>query len=292
MAFVFLGVPIDCIGAPDSDAQPFGCELSPGALRSSGVATGYTDRGDLPVRLTGQERDAATGVKGWSGVVSTTSVVRAAVAYVGGDGDVPVLLGGCCTMLPGALAGAREVVGSVGLAYFDGHLDMYDGVTSTTGEPADMPIAVVTGLGPSAWATLVSAPLVPPERLALIGPRDRDEAVSLSSALPEQVGVAREVTPSDVRSSGAPAVSAAALESIGPSYWVHLDVDVLDQDEFPATDYLMPGGLSFPELASLMSPLTRAPGLVGLSVACFNPSLDPSGAYSDRLAGFVRSLLA
>lgn len=291
MAFVFAGVPIDCIGAPDEQAQPFGCELAPGALRTCGLAVGFADLGDLPVRLTGQERDRSNGVKGWPGVLSTTSAVRSLVASVVADGDVPVLLGGCCTLLPGALAGARDMIGPVGLAYFDGHLDMYDGATSTTGEPADMPIAVITGVGPSDWVSMASTPLVPVERVALIGPRDRDEAVSLSSALPEDVGVAPEIVPFDIRSLGAPTVSAGALAAVGPSYWVHVDVDVLDQDEFPATDYLMSGGLAFGELAELLEPLVRGPGIAGLSLACFNPALDADGVCGSRLASMVRSLL-
>ena len=35
---------------------------------------------------------------------------------------------------------------------------------------------------------------------------------------------------------------------VGTPYWVHLDLDVLDEQVLPATDYLMPGGLTFPEL--------------------------------------------
>jgi arginase len=49
---------------------------------------------------------------------------------------------GGCSLLPG-LAGARRTYGRVGPAYLDGHLDLYDGVTSPTGEAADMPISVV-----------------------------------------------------------------------------------------------------------------------------------------------------
>jgi arginase len=291
VAFVFVGVPIDCVGAPAPDADAFGCELSPAVLRSAGIAEGFDDGGDLPVRLIGQERDAATGVKAWPAVASTTSAVRSAASSVIADGDVPVMLGGCCTLLPGALAGARDVVGSVGLAYFDGHLDMYDGSTSTTGEPADMPIAVITGVGPEPWVSLVGGPLVSPTQLALIGPRDRDEAVSLSSALPEQVGASREATPEAIRSLGIATVASTASSTVGPSYWVHLDVDVLDQEEFRATDYLTPGGLRWSELTSLMSPLVRGAGLVGMSVACYNPSLDPDGVCGARLSGMVRSLL-
>ena len=48
--------------------------------------------------------------------------------------------------------------GAAGLAYLDGHLDLYDGRTSTTGEPADMPVSVITGRGPAAWSGDLAAP--------------------------------------------------------------------------------------------------------------------------------------
>ena len=36
--------------------------------------------------------------------------------------------------------------------------------------------------------------------------------------------------------------------------WLHIDLDVLDQDVFPATDYLMSGGLDWDELVALLTP--------------------------------------
>jgi arginase len=219
-----------------------------------------------------------------------TDALRTTVADVVARGDRPILVGGCCTLLPGALAGARDAVGEVGLAYIDGHLDLYDGVTSPTGEPADMPIAVIAGHGPAAWVSHVDAPLVPPARLVLLGPRDRDEAADLGSVLPEEIGLAPEVTPEEIRRAGADATGIAARRRLGDGpFWVHVDVDALDQDEFPATDYLMPGGLLLAELVALLTPLLRSSRLVGLSVACYNPEKDPSGTHAARLVDALAS---
>ncbi len=291
MAVVALGVPIDCIGAPGPAAAAFGCEQAPAALRRSLDLTGaLTDGGDLPVRLAGTARHPHNGIKAWPAVADTTSAVRSAVASMITAGDLPVLLGGCCTLLPGALAGARDVVGALGLAYLDGHLDMYDGRTSTTGEPADMPIAVISGAGPIDWVTHVDGPVVAPSRIALIGPRDRAEAEALESIRPEDMGIAAEATPELIRSMGADVVAAAAIATAGSPFWVHLDVDVLDQDEFPATDYPMPGGLTFSELEALLEPLVAESGLIGFSVACYNPEKDPAGTSGAALAGLINSL--
>jgi arginase len=288
VAVVALGVPIDCIGAPGPSAAPFGCELAPDVLRELGIPG--EDRGDLGVRLVGTARDKRNGIKAWPAVAETTSAVRAAVASVVAAGDTPLILGGCCTLLPGALAGARDAHGQIGLAYFDGHLDMYDGKTSSTGEPADMPIAVVSGVGPRDWVALVGRPVVPTSRIALVGPRDRAEAAELKAVMPEDIGIAAEITPDLIRSVGTDVVAGATLATAGTSFWVHLDVDVLDESVFPATDYLMPGGLAFEELAALLTPLVSDPGLTGFSVACYNPEKDPSGKSGAALAELITSL--
>src|SRR5258708_18783090 len=138
----------------------------PGARRSAGLiaAIGAADAGDMDVRSVGRGRDSAAGMFGWPSVAAVTTAVRGRVASLVADGKVPVLIGGCCTLVPGALAGARDILGPLGLAYVDGHLDLYDAATSPTGEAADMPIAVVTGLRATPWGEHPRAPLLPPER--------------------------------------------------------------------------------------------------------------------------------
>jgi arginase len=293
---VATGVPIDCITAEAADSPLFGTELSPDALRRAGLpaAVGAADNGDLDVRLAGRDRDPATGVLGWPSVVATTRAVRALAREQIADGQLPLLIGGCCTLLPGALAGARDALGQAGLAYLDGHLDLYDGQTSATGEPADMPMSVITDHGPPAWSAEVSAPLVGPDQLALLGQRDRDEAGEYGSVQPEEAGLDTELSPATLREHGMTAAGTAARDKLVRSaarYWVHLDVDVLDEQAFPATDYLMPDGLSRDELAELMRPLLASPGLAGVSLACYNPDKDPDGAGARYLAGLFGELL-
>lgn len=292
---VATGVPIDCINAVEPDSEPFGTELSPAALRDAGLvdAIGAADAGDLAVRLIGRYRDPGTGVLGWPSVLTTTQAIRSLAREQIAGGRLPFLVGGCCTLLPGALSGARDALGAVGLAYLDGHLDLYDGQTSTTGEPADMPISVITGNGPAAWSADIGAPLVGPGQLALLGQRDRDEAAEYGSVLPEDAGLDPELTPDGLRGRGMTAAGAAARDQLIRSsgrYWVHLDVDVLDEKAFPATDYLMPGGLSRDELTRLIRPLLASPALAGLSLACYNPAKDAAGDGARYLVGLFREL--
>ena len=73
---------------------------------------------------------------------------------------------------------------------------------------------------------------------------------------------------------------------------MHLDVDILGEDEFPATDYLMPDGLDMDELVALMRPLASSPALIGMSIGCYNPEKDPGDVYGRALVEAFRATLA
>jgi len=273
-ATTFIGVPIDSVG------RRGGTEHSPAALRELGLpsALGAEDAGDLGVRIRGEERDAETGILGSADVLTMTATIRSAVAARIEAGERPFLAGGCCAELPGALAGARDALGSVGLVHLDGHLDLYDGVTSPTGEAADMPVAVALGIGPKTWVELAGGASVAADRAALVGFRDREETLEYGMLQPEALDPApllRSLV--DLRTSGPGAAAAEVADALGERgpFWLHFDVDVLDPTVFPATDYLMPDGLDWEELGAVLGPLTSAPSLVGVSLGCYNPEKDP-----------------
>jgi arginase len=282
-ATVTIGVPFDSVG------RGGGTETAPAALRDLGLceALGARDEGDLPVRIRGEKRDPTTGLLASTDVLASTESIRGAVAATLAAGDRPFLIGGCCAELPGALAGARDELGAlVGLAHLDGHLDLYDGETSTTGEAADMPISVALGIGPEAWVEAAGGATTVPERTALVGFRDRAESIADGMRQPEDL-----VRPlllygaEELRERGVAAAAAeltARLTTTGP-FWLHLDVDVLDEAVFPATDYLQPGGLGWDELGALLAPLAASEALVGASLACYNPDKDPGLDYGRRL---------
>lgn len=281
-ATVTIGVPFDSVG------HGGGAETAPGTLRELGLAEalGARDEGDLAVRIRGEERDPATGLLASADVLASTKAIRAAVADALGRGERPFLIGGCCAELPGALAGVRDALGAApGLAHLDGHLDLYDGETSTTGEAADMPISVALGLGPAAWVAAAGGPAAAPERTALVGFRDRAEAAADGMRLPEDLSHPPLLYGAEeLRRWGVAAAAAELAERLGTvPFWLHLDVDVLDEAIFPATDYLQPDGLDWDELAALLAPLTASEALIGASLACYNPDKDPDLACGRRL---------
>ena len=288
-ATVTIGVPFDSVG------RDGGTETAPATLRELGLveALGARDEGDLPVRIRGEARDPVTGLLASDDVLASTASIRAAVAVTLAAGERPFLIGGCCAELPGALAGARDELGTlVGLAHLDGHFDLYDGETSTTGEAADMPISVALGIGPEAWVAAAGGAAALPERTALVGFRDRAESIADGMRQPEDLirppllyGV------EELRAQGVAAAAAELTERLGAAgpFWLHLDVDVLDLEVFPATDYPQPGGLDWDDLAALLSPLAASESLIGASLGCYNPDKDSDLACGRRLVAALAS---
>jgi arginase len=70
-------------------------------------------------------------------------------------------------------------------------------------------------------------------------------------------------------------------------FWVHFDVDVLDDAIMPAVDYRLEGGLTWAEAAELVHGLLAQPGARGLEVTIFNPNLDPDGSIARNLCEFI-----
>lgn len=282
-----LGVPIDSVG------RSGGTELAPAKLRSLGLVEALSglDGGDLDVRIRGDDRDPVTGIIASDDVLTTSVAIRAAVSRLLSDGARLLLIGGCCTELVGALAGARDVFGRVGLAYLDGHLDLYDGETSPTGEAADMPVSVTLGYGPTAWADAVGGASVQGDDVALLGYRDLVESQTYAMRHPDSVSGLVHRSNEGVRRDGPKETGRRIASDLADSagrFWVHLDVDVLDEVVFPATDYLMPNGLAWEELAELLGPLASHPKLAGASLGCYNPEKDPGDACGRRLVELWR----
>jgi arginase len=287
-----IGVPIDSVG------RAGGTEHSPAVLRELGLVeelerrgARVEDAGDLDVRVRGELRDPVTGVVAWPDVASMTDVVRSATETAILDRRVPVLIGGCCALEPGAVAGAHRALGDVGLVHVDGHLDVYTGATSPTGEAADMPCAALLGLGPDAWASrLADGPVLRGDQVVALGHRDPDELTDGSLDLARRSGVIS--MPVDRVQTGAEAAGVAAASALDAPTWVHLDVDVLDEVAFPATDYLLPGGLTVDELHAALRGVVAGGRVVGFSLGCYNPEKDADRASGRALVGVLADVLS
>jgi arginase family enzyme len=214
--------------------------------------------------------------------------IAARVRNVRDAGELPLVVGGDCTLLLGVF---QALPAGCGLWFVDGHADFYDGETSPTGEAADMDLAILTGHGPAGLLE-DDAALVDPAAVVLLGhrPSELNADVAFENARLDPAIFA--LTAPEVRKRGAGQVGAdAAARLAGRSAWLHLDLDVLDETALPAVSYPQPLGLDWEELDALVRPLATAPGLIGLSVADFNPERDPGGALAAQVVELLAELL-
>jgi arginase len=290
---VVVGVPIDSYGTPG------GTELAPAMLRELGIveALGARDAGDLAVRIVGTERDPERGIVGYDSVVETSRGIRDGLAPLLREDPFLVVLGGCCTLVPGVAAALRLAHnGPLGLAYIDGHLDTYDPRTSATGEAADMPVAIVAGIGDRALIELGAvAPMIEPKHIALLGYRDMAEVVELGGLLPDQLGAgyARDAAAVQAGDPGRIGAEAAhGLRSRAGRYWLSIDVDVLSSVAFTATPAQQEGGLTADELVAMTRPLAIDPACLGIDIVCYDVDLDDAARSSgNRVVEIMQRIL-
>lgn len=292
---------IEVVGAGfNSAGRGDGVARAPGALRRAGLVAAVAarhdvrDSGDVAFGEAVPER-GASGLLAERALAAMVGGVRRKVAAALAGGAFPLLVGGDCPVLLGALAACRDLHGAAGLLFVDGHEDAWPPAASTTGEAADCELGLA--LGVTAAASLPSgvvpgpAPLLRAEATALLGPRDgadllEHRVASLRGSL--WFATDRELAG---RVAESVADAAATVERSAPRWWLHVDLDVLATGELAAVDYPQPGGLTWAELTELTALALRRPGCTGWSLTIYNPDLDPDGRQAARIVRYVEEAL-
>jgi len=285
-------VPIDSVGMPG------GTELAPEALLDAGLeqAIALGERDATLTLLRDPNRDPGSGVVAFEQVPTLAAEIREKSGALAAAEGPLLVLGGCCTLVPAVLGGLADSGRTPRIAYVDGHLDLYDGDSSETGEAADMPLAVALGRGPAGWLDAAGDYVLDPDELALLGYRDLEEARELGSLLPAELPAGTFVDTPGLRTAGPAAVGAEVSSRLAAAgdrdgYWVHVDLDVLDESVFPATDAFVADGLDWDELAELVGPLLASDRCIGLNLVCFNPEKDPDGESGKRIVELLGATL-
>ena len=209
-----------------------------------------------------------------------------AVTEVVNEGHFPLVLGGDCSILIGIMP-ALKIKGPYGLIFLDAHADFYEPERSTTGEVADMDLAIVTGRGPSVLTDINHLqPYVKDEHVIHIGQRDIEETIKYESRDIRESGITC-FSLAEIEKQGIEKITAAALQYAQrldvESFWIHFDTDVLADEINPAVDYRLPGGLSFSQVEHLVSELLSSVNIAGMSVTIFNPRLDTDGSIARNI---------
>jgi arginase len=272
-------------------------EDAPDALREAGLhrllKPTEVIRVDVPPYS--PARDTKTHMLNPEGISVLAMRVADRVQTTIGDGRFPIVLGGDCSIVLGPLLALRRR-GRYGLAFIDCHADFLHPYDEPIGEVASLELALATGRGPTVLSDLEGRrPLIRDEDVALIGYRAfgdndhylsehvRDTAIAIVDLLQlRELGIRRALK----------RVIAQLRKPEIEGFWVHLDVDVLDDTLMPAVDHHHPGGLTWKEAVSVLRSILQTPRVAGLDVTIFNPRLDPDGELANRLAALIAGSVA
>ncbi len=267
---------------------PKGVETLPSALLAAGLAErlGARRAGRVEPPPYDHQRDPRTRMLNPRGIATYSVALADAVTKVLGDGGLPLVLGGDCSIVLGCLLALKRR-GYYGLLFLDGHADFYQPEAEPNGEAASMDLALATGRGPAVVTDIQdSRPLVRDEDVVVFGRRDAADAAEHGSQRIEDTAI-EVLDLADVRSVGVEVAAARAVERLSApgleGFWVHLDADVLDDAVMPAVDYRMPDGLSWAELVAVLRACVVTRRVVGIDVTIFNPALDGDGAVARGL---------
>ena len=307
-AFIYAGSRMDekkcrlgLIGVPtNSSGRPDGVAKAPSVLREAGLAEklrrhfDLKDYGELQFKMPSPTRDPKSGIIAPESAASMISTVAEAVSDALKTSHFPIVLGGDCPVLLGALQGAKETHPSLGLLFIDGHEDAYAPHESPTGELADMELGLALGRSlknvPGGIASL--PPLIDSLNVVILGARDAD--VIRKDGSHSLRGLVEVHSASEIARENLIAVTKQAIAKISrgmKDFWLHVDLDVLSSMALSAVDYPQPGGLNWEQLREICKTATASPSLAGIDITIYNPDLDPSHKQATKIVDFITEIV-
>jgi arginase len=191
-----------------------------------------------------------------------------------------VALGGDCSILIGIGIALRQR-GRHGLFFLDGHTDYVSPANSASKAVAGMDLAIATGYGHEKLTDILNLrPYFSQRHVWCVGNREFDpvvvDEIRKSDIHYVDLNTLRETGLKKCTSDFLDMVENEALDG----FFLHLDVDVLNDDIMPAVDSRQEGGLSYPEMHQILVPLLSSPKALGIEITILDPTLDPEGKYT------------
>ncbi len=188
------------------------------------------------------------------------------------------MLGGTCGAEIAPIAWLNSKYdGNLAVVWLDAHGDLNTPASSPSGHFHGMALRMLMGEGDAELLRLVPLPLRP-EQVTLAGTRDLDP--------PESEYVARTglvaLGPEALANTGV--VVTAVGRSSAANLYIHLDLDFLDPNDFPAVLVPTEGGITLDALAPIIGALSSSFNVVGASVVEFAPG---DSAAAGRIASFI-----
>jgi arginase len=273
--------------------RPTGVEGLPEALKKAGLLKQLKAEyiGAVQSRIPySSERDKRTMLLNAKAIREYSQSLANVVSNVIAEKRFPIVLGGDCSVLIGTLLALRRK-GRYGLFFIDGHSDFYQPQASHTGEVADMELAIVSGRGPDILTNIDNLrPLVRDTDVVVFGYRDsKQAAIDRSQNVKDtEMHVFDLLTVKELNIHSATSMAIERLLSNQlDGFWIHLDVDVLEDSIMPAVDYRQSDGIGFSDLSQLLRILLASKNVVGMTITIFNPRLDFGGSIARKLVSSI-----
>jgi arginase len=291
----------ELIGVPSSIGAHWpGQEKAPRALREAGLVEyleeaglRVTDRGDLPATRFRPDL-GRRHPQNLAAVVDVARSVADRVEVTLRADEVPLVIGGDCTIELGVLSGFLRAGVDPGLLYFDGGVDLRTPLDNPTGILDSMGVAHMLGEPGSAeeLATIGPCyPLMEDEKIALFGyGRNEPEVETLARRSMPRYPVER-VRQEPERAA---AEALAYLEETAGPFVVYFDVDVIDFVDFPVADVPQINAvLTLREALACLGVFAASPKFAGLVLTEFNPDhADEEGEAAATLVWGVEDAVA
>jgi arginase len=290
---------IALVGAPSSAAAfAPGLEKAPAAIRAAGLieklqSIGYevVDFGDCAQRHFADD-DEHKRARNIPEIVAGLNDLKPRAELAAKTGGLILVLGGDCAQSIGLLTGARRYYKQIGLLWFDRHADLNTPATTPSGRLDGMVLAAIQGRGSAELVRFWGEPPLVREPDTLIYGLEQVDPAEQEFLSRSPV---RHVYAADVQLKGARTAAQNALSQMhadSREFMVHLDVDVIGQEDFAATNVPGSGGLSFSEVQASLTEFAKQKNLLGLNVAQYNPNKDPDGSGAKKLIDLLVEALA
>jgi arginase len=290
---------IALIGAPSSAAAfTLGSEKAPAALRAAGIVdrlqtAGYEviDHGDCAPRLFADDEEHRRA-RNLSQIVAGLNDLKLRAELAVKSGALVLVLGGDCAQTIGLLAAARRYYHHLNLLWVDRDADLNTPASTPSGRIDGMVVAHILGKGaPELVRFWGETPLVREPDVTLFGLERLDPA--------EQEYLAkspiRHSYAGDIQFKGGTRAAQEALVHMhaeAHDFVLHVDVDVIAQEDFAAVNVPGRGGLRFEEVQLALLEFAKHKNLLGLDIAQFNPDKDPDGGGAKKLVDLLAEILA
>lgn len=221
--------------------------------------------------------DEVSGVRNADQIVKYAKEQARMLEKVLSEDQFPIVIGGDCSILIGN-ALALKNLGSFALFFLDGHTDFMWPPLSETEGAVGMDLAIVTGYVHDKLSNIEEQkPYFKEEHVWCVGNRDYEEWY-VKAITDSRINYTDLIT---LRLYGLKKCLADFLHMVRreklDGFWIHIDVDVLNDTIMPAVDSRQPDGLDYSEFNEIIQLLLADPKAIGLEITILDPDLDPSG---------------